>query len=217
MENEEKKTTKVDETVIETTVKKGDSVKEEKKSINMDDKTKKIILFSAIGVASVVLLIGIIIFIVGLFGKPSKSVATDLVKDYLEAINDKDSEKFEKLIDVKGYVIYKEEGLKKFDSKFKEKDKYINKYMNDKGYEDIDEVKSSVSKSFKTKYQYDSKEYSFKEIVKIEKSTKSKKTVVIKAKIKAKRKNSDSSDTKTMKMYVTKVDGKFKVVGVEIE
>lgn len=189
----------------------------EKKS--MDPKTKKIITFSIIGGVALIVLITIIALIIGMLGKPSKSKSEELVKSYLKAVEEADGDKFEKLIDVKGYIIFKEEGEKKFDAKYKDKDKYIKKYLKDKNYDDISEAKDSIVSSFKSKYSYsyNSKEYSLKEITSVKKSNRSKKISEIKAKVKVKRSSSSSSDTKNLKLYVLKVDGEYKIIGADLE
>lgn len=189
----------------------------EKKS--MDPKTKKIITFSIIGGVALIVLVLIIALIVGISGKPSKSKSEELVKSYLKAVQEADEDKFEKLIDAKGYIIFQEEGEKKFDKKYKDKEKYIKDYLKDKNYDDITEAKDSIISSFKSKYSYyyNSKEYSLKEITSVKKSNRSKKIVEIKAKVKVKSSYSSSSDTKNLKLYVLKVDGEYKVIGAELE
>lgn len=183
----------------------------------MDPKTKKIITCSIIGGVALIVLIVIIALVAGLSGKPSKGKSEELVKSYLKAVQEADDEKFENLIDVKGYIIFKEEGEKKFDAKYKDKETYIKKYLKDKNYDDVSEAKDSISSSFKSRYSYSSKEYSLKEITSIKKSNRSKKICEIKAKVKAKSSYSSSSDTKNLKLYVMKVDGKYKIIGAELE
>lgn len=190
-------------------------VKEKKKA--MSPKTKKIIMFSAIGAVALILIIAAIIVLVNISGKPSKSKAESLVKDYLKAVNDDDDEKFAKLIDVKGYIIFKEEEEKKFDKKYKEKEDYIKDYLKDNDYDDLSEAKDTITRNFKSKYSYSSYEYSIKEITEVKKSNKSKKISIIKAKVKAKSSYSSLSDTKNLKLYVIKADGGYKIVGAELE
>lgn len=187
----------------------------EKKSI--DPKTKKIITFSVIGGVALIVLIVLLILIIGMLGKPSKNKAEDIVKSYLKAVEEDDADKFEKLIDAKGYIIFKEEGEKKFDAKYKDKEKYIKKYLDNKNYDDVSEAKDAIVSSFKSKYSYKTKEYTLKEITEIKKSNRSKKIVEVKAKVKVKRKTSSSSDTKNLKLYLLKVDGQYKIVGADLE
>ena len=93
--------------------------------VTNNGKNKKIIAISLVSLVGVIALIAIIIFVIGALGKPSKKVSEQLVKDYLEAVNDDDGDKFTDLIDLSGYVIYKEEDLKKFDNKYKDKEKHL--------------------------------------------------------------------------------------------
>lgn len=194
-----------------------EKVNGEKKSI--DPKTKKILTFSIIGGVALIVLIIIIALIVGKSGKPSKSKSEELVKSYLNVVEDADGEKFGKLIDVKGYIIFQEEGEKKFDKKYKDKDKYIKSYLKDKNYDDITEAKDSIESNFKKEYSYtyNSGEYSLKEITSIKKSNKSNKISVIKAKVKVKNEYSSSTDTKNLRLYVIKVDGEYKIIGAELD
>ncbi len=201
-----------------------DEKKEEKKIGNkdvvkkaMDPKKKKIITFSIIGGAALIVFIILIALILSMAGKPSKSKSEELVKSYLKAINDSDEDKFGDLIDTKGYIIFNEEGEKKFDRKYKEKDTYIKKYLDDKNYDDISDAEDYILSQVSSKYSYSYKEYSLKEIASVEKSSKSSKIKEIKAKVKVKSSYSTSSDTKTLKLYVIKVDGKYKVVGSELK
>ncbi|MBP3502755.1 MAG: hypothetical protein J6K42_04685 [Clostridia bacterium] len=189
----------------------------EKKSMN--PKTKKIITFSVIGGVALIVLVIVIALIVGMLGKPSKRKSEELVKSYLKAVEEADGDKFEKLIDTRGYIIFQEEGEKKFDAKYKDKDKYIKKYLKDKNYDDISDATDSIVSSFKSKnsYYYSSKEYTLKEMTSVKKSNRSKKIVEIKAKVKVKRSSSSSSDTKNLKLYVIKVDGEYKIIGAELE
>lgn len=203
----------------EKNIEKKDVEKNNVEKKSMDPKTKKIITFSIIGGVALIVLIIVIALIIGMLGKPSKSKSEELVKSYLKAVEEADGDKFEKLIDVKGYIIFQEEGEKKFDAKYKDKEKYIKKYLNDKNYDDVSEAKESIVSSFKSKYSYyySSKEYSLKEITSVKKSNRSKKISVIKAKVKVKRSSSSSSDTKNLKLYVVKVDGEYKVIGADLE
>ncbi|MBO5348327.1 MAG: hypothetical protein J6A89_00675 [Clostridia bacterium] len=181
----------------------------------MDPKKKKIITFSIIGGAVLIILVIALALIIGMSGKPNQSTSQDLVKSYLKAVEDADGDKFEKLIDANGYIIFKEEGEKKFDTKYKDEEKYIKSYLKDEDYEDIDEATDSLVSSFESRYSYDSKEYSLKEITAIQKSNRSKKIAEIKAKVKVK--SSYSTDTKNLKLYVLKVDGEYKVIGAELD
>lgn len=193
------------------------NVKQDVEKKKMEPKTKKIMTFSIIGGVALIAIIVIIALIVGLSGKPSKGKAQDLVKSYLSAVENADEDKFEKIIDTKGYIIFKEEEEKKFDTKYKNKDKYIKDYLEDRDYDDLSDAKDSILSSLKSRYSYSSKEYSLKEITSIKKSSKSKKISIIKAKVKVKSKYSSTSDTKNLKLYVVKVDGQYKVVGADLE
>lgn len=185
--------------------------------VTNNGKNKKIIAISLVSLVGIIALIAIIIFVIGALGKPSKKVSEQLVKDYLEAVNDDDGDKFTDLIDLSGYVIYKEEDLKKFDNKYKDKEKYLKKYMEEKSYDEKADVKDAIAKTFKNNSSYKHNEYSLKEITSIKKSEKSKKVVVIKAKVKSKSKYYDSTDTVNLKMYVVKVSGEYKIVGAELD
>ena len=197
--------------------KKESKNKGEKKPIDL--KNKKIITFTIIGGVALIVLVIIIALIAGMVSKPSKSKSEELVKSYLKAVQDADGDKFGKLIDIKGYIIFNEEGEKKFAAKYKDKEKYIKDYLKDKNYDDISEAKDSIISSFKSKYSYsyNSKEYSLKEITSIKKSNRTNKITIIKAKVKVKSSYSSSSDTKNLKLYVMKVDGEYKIIGAELD
>ena len=177
---------------------------------------KRIFTFSLVGGIAVLLIIILAIIFISMAGKPSKSKSEELVKDYLKAVNDDDADEFAKLIDVKGYIIFNEESEKKFDKKYKNKN-YINDYLKDNNYDELSDVKDAISSKFKNKYTYSSKEYSLKEITEVKKSTKSKKVKIIKAKVKVKTSYSSSTDTANLKLYVIKVDGKYKIVSAELD
>ena len=183
---------------------------------NTKPKNKKILTFSLVGGIAVVVLIIIAIVIACFAGKPSKSKSEEIIKDYLAAINDKSEDEFAKVIDTKGYIVYKEEGEKKFDKKYDDK-KYIKNYLEDNNFDELSDTESSITTTLKNKYKYSSKEYSLKEITSIKKSSKSKKIKIIKAKLKVKSSYSSSSDTANLKLYVIKVDGKYKVINAEID
>ncbi len=183
---------------------------------NTKPKNKKILTFSLVGGIAVVALIIIAIVIACFAGKPSKSKSEEIIKDYLAAINDKSEDEFAKVIDTKGYIVYKEEGEKKFDKKYDDK-KYIKNYLEDNNFDELSDAESSITTTLKNKYKYSSKEYSLKEITSIKKSSKSKKIKIIKAKLKVKSSYSSSSDTANLKLYVIKVDGKYKVINAEID
>lgn len=187
----------------------------EKKSLEQP-KTKRICAFSLVGAIVVIAIIIMIIAIITSMGKPSKSKAEDLVEEYLSAVNEHNGEDFIKLVDAKGYIIIREENEKSFAKKYKNED-YINEYMEDKNYDDISDVEDEISNEFKNKYMYSSKEYSLKEITEIKKSSKSNKIIIIKAKVKVKSKTYSTTDTKTMKLYVTKVDGSYKIIYEDID
>ena len=195
------------------TVQNGQEVNENK---NTKPKNKKILTFSLVGGIAVVALIIIAIVIACFAGKPSKSKSEEIIKDYLAAINDKSEDEFAKVIDTKGYIVYKEEGEKKFDKKYDDK-KYIKNYLEDNNFDELSDAESSITTTLKNKYKYSSKEYSLKEITSIKKSSKSKKIKIIKAKLKVKSSYSSSSDTANLKLYVIKVDGKYKVINAEID
>ena len=184
------------------------------KSSNNDAK-KKIITFSIIGGVALIALILIIVLLGAFAGKPSKSEAEKLVKNYLQAATDDEADQFADVIDTEGYIIYKEEGVKKFDKKYKDKKKYLKDYYEDHNLDGLSEAKDKVAETFENKYYtyYSSKEYTLKEITSIEKLNSSKKLKVIKAKVKVK--YSSTSDTQSMKFYVMKVNGKYKIVDVE--
>ena len=182
---------------------------------NEKPKNKKILAFSLVGGIAVIALIIIAIVIACFAGKPSKSKAEDVIKDYLSAINDRSEDEFAKVIDTKGYIVYKEEGEKKFDKKYNDK-KYIKNYLEDNNFDELSDVEKSITKALKGKY-YSSREYSLKEITSIKKSDKSKKIKVIKAKLKVKYSSSSSSSTVNLKLYVIKVDGEYKVINAEID
>ena len=188
---------------------KNDESKDEKAP---KTKNRRVLTFSLVGGIAVVILL----VVISLLGKPSKKQSEKLIKDYLSAINDKDGDEYIKLIDTKGYIVFKEESEKKFDKKYKDKN-YVKKYLKDNSYEDISDVEDSISSEFKSKYGYYSREYSFKEISEIKKSGKSKKIKIIKAKVKTKSKYSSNSDTVNLKLYVIKVDGNYKIVGAEMD
>lgn len=190
-------------------------VNENKVKKQMDPKTKKILTFSIIGGAALLALILIIVFIACFGGKPSKKESEKLVKKYLQAATDDDADKFAEIIDTEGYIIYKEEGIKKFDKKYKDKKKYLKEYYEDNDLDGLSEAEDEVAETFENKYYsyYSTYEYSLKEITSIEKLNSSKKLKVIKAKVKVD--NGYSKDTKTMKFYVMKVSGKYKIVAVE--
>lgn len=192
---------------------KNDESKDEKAP---KTKNRRVLTFSLVGGIAVVILLIIVLVVISLLGKPSKKQSEKLIKDYLSAINDKDGDEYIKLIDTKGYIVFKEESEKKFDKKYKDKN-YIKKYLKDNSYEDISDVEDSISSEFKSKYGYYSREYSFKEISEIKKSGKSKKIKIIKAKVKTKSKYSSNSDTVNLKLYVIKVDGNYKIVGAEMD
>lgn len=184
---------------------------------NTKPKNKKILTFSLVGGIAVVAIIIIAIIIACFAGKPSKSKSEEIIKDYLAAINDKSEDEFAKVIDTKGYIVYKEEGEKKFDKKYDDK-KYIKNYLEDNNFDELSDAESSITTTLKNKYKYSSKEYSLKEITSIKKSSKSKKIKIIKAKLKVKSSYSSSSDTAAnLKLYVIKVDGKYKVINAEID
>ena len=167
--------------------------------------------------SAVLSLTSIIAIIIACFaGKPSKSKSEEIIKDYLAAINDKSEDEFAKVIDTKGYIVYKEEGEKKFDKKYDDK-KYIKNYLEDNNFDELSDAESSITTTLKNKNKYSSKEYSLEEITSIKKSSKSKKIKIIKAKLKVKSSYSSSSDTANLKLYVIKVDGKYKVINAEID
>ena len=182
---------------------------------NEKTKNKKILAFSLVGGIAVIAVIIIAIIIACFAGKPSKSKAEDIIKDYLSAINDKSEDELAKVIDTKGYIVYKEEGEKKFDKKYNDK-KYIKNYLEDNNFDELSDAEKSITKVLKGKYYY-SREYSLKEITSIKKSDKSKKIKVIKAKLKVKYDSSSSSSTVNLKLYVIKVDGEYKVINAEID
>lgn len=180
-------------------------------------KKKKIILFSVIG--AVVLVLAIIIgIIIANAGKPSKKEAEKIVKSYISAFNDADGDKMIDIIDAEGMIIFQEEGEKKFNKKYKDKKKYVKNWIEDKDLDDIEDVEDKLKDSFESTNSSGRYEASLKEIVSVKKSEKSSKLAVIKAKIKMKTESyysEDSSETKTIKFYVLKVKGKYKIVGTD--
>ena len=199
---------------VEKKVVEGTGTVQTKEKKPMDPKTKKILTFSIIGGVALVALIIIIILIATLAGKPNKKEAEKIVKDFLEAMNDADEEKFIKAIDTEGFIIFNEEGEKKFDKKYNDKKKYIKEYLENEDIDDLEEAEEDLASAFKSSYRYSSTEYSLNEISSTEKSSKSKKIKIIKAKLKAK--GSYSTDNKTVKFYVIKVSGKYKIVGIDL-
>lgn len=206
-----------------TKIEENKDIKDDTKKENIDqneNKTpkagKRLFAFSLVGGIAVVLIIILAIIFISMAGKPSKAKSEELVKDYLKAVNDDDADEFAKLIDVKGYIIFNEESEKKFDKKYKSKN-YINDYLKDNNYDELSDAKDAISSKFKNKYTYSSKEYSLKEITEVKKSTKSKKVKIIKAKVKVKTSYSSSTDTANLKLYVIKVDGKYKIVSAELD
>lgn len=190
-------------------------IKNNKDVKSSNNSKKKIITFSIIGGVALIAIILVIVLISAFAGKPSKSEAEKLVKKYLQAATDDEAEQFADIIDTEGYIIYKEEGVKKFDKKYSNKKKYLKDYYEDHNLDGLSEAKDEVAETFENRYYtyYSSKEYTLKEITSIEKLNSSKKLKVIKAKVKVK--YSSTSDTQTMKFYVMKVDGKYKIVAVE--
>ncbi|MBP3707951.1 MAG: hypothetical protein J6J36_05020 [Clostridia bacterium] len=188
---------------------------------NNAKKKKKIILFSSIAGVAVLLLILIIVLVVNLTGKPNKKTSEALVKDFLEAVNDKDGDEFVKLVDTKGYVIFNEEKESKFNDKYKKKDEYFKRYQKKNNFDDAEDVDDSIASSFKSsvssklgsQYSYTDCECSLKEIAEISKSKKSSKLIVIKAKVKVK--STYSTDVKTLRLYTVKSSGEYKIVGYE--
>lgn len=186
------------------------------KEPNTAPKNKRLLAFSLVGGIAVVIVVIAIVLLICAIGKPSKSKSKEIIEDYLKAVNEDDSDLYAKLIDAKGYIIFNEEGEKKFDKKYKSKN-YISNYLEDKSYDDLSDAKDAIVQKFKSKYMYLSKEYSFKELTEVKKSNKSKKIYIIKAKLKVKSSYSSSSDTTNLKLYVIKVDGKYKVINAEID
>ena len=192
-------------------------------AVNTNDveKKKKIILFSSIAGAAVLLLILIIVLVVNLTGKPNKKTSEALVKDFLEAVNDEDGDEFVKLVDTKGYVIFNEEKESKFNDKYKKKDEYFKRYQKKSNFDDAEDVDNFIDNSFEStigsqlgsQYLYTDCKCSLKEITEINKSKKSSKLVIIKAKVKIK--SEDSTDVKTLRLYTIKSSGEYKIVGYE--
>lgn len=200
---------------------KNAEVKKDKSEPADAKKKKKIILFSSIAGAVALLLILVIVLLVNLTGKPNKKTSENLVKDFLEAVNDKNGDDFVKLVDSKGYAIFNEEKESKFNEKYKKKDEYFKRYQKKNDFDDAEDVddfiaskfKSSISSQLGSQYTYSSCECSLREITDISKSKKSNKLIIIKAKVKIK--STYSSDVKTLRLYTTKTDGKYKIVGYE--
>lgn len=186
----------------------------EKKSDEGGSKKTKIILFSVIGSVVVVALIAIIIILANVLSKPSKGEAKKIAQSYISAINDKDKDALLKTIDSDGYIIFKEEGEKKFNEKYKEKSQYIRKYMDKNNLDDSDDLDKQVLKDFNTDLKYSSFNYTVKEVTDVKKSSKSNKLVLIKAKVRVESSYVDT--TKVLRLYVTKVKGKYKIVSAEL-
>ena len=227
-EDEKKEVTRNVEPKEETTKKAVSKDAEPKKAKNKStdntidaQKKKKIVLFSSIAGAVALLLILIIVLVVNLTGKPNKKTSEALVKDFLEAVNDKDGDAFVELVDAKGYVIYNEEKESKFNDKYKKKDDYFKKYQKKNNLDDAGDVDDFIAKSFKSsvssklgsQYSYANYECSLKEITDINKSKKSNKLITIKAKVKVE--STYSTDVKTLRLYTIKSSGKYKIVGYE--
>ena len=209
MDNENNKDVEKVENVVES------SVGQDTSAPKTNGKTK-IIVFSIVGVILAIAIISGIIALIVNAGKPSKKQAEKVVKSYLEAISEKDEDGILKQIDMDGYVILKEEGEKKFDKKYKEKGSYVKKYMDKNYIDDKDELGDKIVYNEKAVFgnSYGSYEYSLKEITSVKKSSKSGKVAIIKAKIS--KKTSSGKDTVTLRLYVMKKDGKYKVIGSEI-
>lgn len=214
MDNNEEKIKKTSEDVERKVSQVQSNVKEDSSTQKkaMDEKTKKIITFSAIGGGALILLIILIVVFASILGKPSKSAAEKIIKTYVQAMNDDDGEKAMSVIDTEGYIIFKEDGEKKFDKNYKNKKKYLKEYYDDNNFDDKDQAEEDLEDYFESSYKYSSYEYSLKEIVSIEKSSKSKKLYIVKAKIKEKL--TSTSNTSTYKFYMMKVGGKYKIVGL---
>lgn len=179
-------------------------VKEKLKSIDM----KNIVIVAVI----IAVIIAAILGITALGSKPNKKKAEEIVKNYLEAMSDGDGDKMLELIDDKGYIIFNEYGEKKFDKKYKDAKKYVNNYLEEKKYDDLEDATKDIAKKFENNNKY--YKYDFKEIVSIEKSSKSKKIIIVKAKVK--QKTDYATNNNTIKLYLVKVKSQFKVVGVEM-
>ena len=191
---------------------KGKKKKDGEINSNMDSKKKKAITFGVVGgIVLIIIILAVTIFLI--CAKPSKKTAEKIVKSYLGAIEDYDGARWLSLIDSKGYIIYQKEGESKFNEKYKDKEDYINKYLDDNFYDDMDDAEDEISSDFVRSYKYDLRDYEFKEISYIKKSKKSDKLFQIKAKVKVK--SSYSTDIKNLILYTIKVDGKYKIVDAE--
>ena len=77
----------------------------------------------------------------------------------------------------------------------------------------LNDIKDDIADEFEDTYKYTSYQCSLDKITSIEKSEKSKKIVIIRAKVKCK--TTYTSTTDTYKFYVVKVNGKYRIVNVE--
>lgn len=179
----------------------------------MSNKAKKICILACIGLVLVTILTLAIFFIGSTLGKPSKKNAQKIINVYLDAINQNDGSKAISIIDAEGYTIFSDVGEKKFDKTYNNKKEYMEEYFEDNNCDDLEELENSIADSFEGIYKYNSYKYTLKRIVSIEKSSKSKKIVVIEAKVK--KKNSYTSNTETKIFYLMKVKGSYKIICVE--
>ena len=211
MDEEEKKDVEFSAETVASDPTTNQGTAEEVKAPN---NKKKIITFSIIGAVALIAIIAVVIILVNVLGKPSKSQAQKIAESYISALNDKDEDALAKLIDADGYVIFKEEKESKFDTKYKEKNSYIKKYMDKNNIDDKDELEEKIAKEEYSNARASYYEYSFKEITDVKKSSKSSKIIVIKAKVN--KKTSYDKESKVLRLYVMKVSGKYKIVGTEI-
>ena len=86
--------------------------------------------------------------------------------------------------------------------------------MDKNNLDDSDDLDKQVLKDFNTDLKYSSFNYTVKEVTDVKKSSKSNKLVLIKAKVRVESSYVDT--TKVLRLYVTKVKGKYKIVSAEL-
>lgn len=178
----------------------------------MNERRKKIIVVLTMFFLIITLLILSIVCLAKYIDKPSKKTATKLVETYLEAINENDGTVAMSVIDAEGYAIYEAEGEAGFDKTYKKKKLFFEEYYEDNDYEGLEDYKDHLSDSFENNHKYNSYEYSLGKIISIEKSKDSKKIYIIKVKVK--KQSSYTFNSETMKFYVIKINGKYKIIGM---
>lgn len=176
------------------------------------NKLNKKVIISIIIAIVVIALIGVSIIIYNIMSKPSEKKATELINTYIQAMTEADGQLMIQNFDVEANTILEQEGERKFAKNYKDKDEYIQKYLKENNYENIDELKNNVVTKFESSYGY--YQYELKEIKSIEKSDKCKKIIVVRAKVKLQSKYYSRVDT--ARFYLLKVDGQYKIIDAEI-